>query len=388
MHPRNAHRTTTAGAATRRRRSRTRLIGALVGVAGLAVVIPGPAVAAGNGNALDSAKYDEPGTYQLKVTDRSAALEAIAAQPGVEPVSFPELVESRSGDTGSCGDACRSWPDHLNEDDRWYPQGVAGSEESNWADAPETEVLVSAWYQRTSPDNHAAVSSALKFVSTDDWQYRNVPLRLPVETDGGWTTEPLKSHNGGVAWAGPYLYVAATDRFHRFDLRTVMADDGGYFLVPDRTYVGVDQGPYGEPRLSSVSTDWTGQPALVSAEYTADDVAAEVIRWPLTDSGDLAASGGTVGSQDNFWIDKDSAIDKVQGVAARDGLYLFTGSKGTLDLARVDSQTDRATFTWGRTGDDTHIPEDLYLSDSRVYGQTEERGHRELFWAPLADVLP
>src|SRR5690606_18546849 len=210
VHPRNATQTPSGGAATRRRRSRTRLVGALVGVAGLAVVVPGPAVAAGNGNALDSAKYDEPGTYQLKVTDRSAALEAIAAQPGVEPVSFPELVESRSGDTGSCGDACRIWPDHLNEDDRWYPQGVAGSEESNWADAPETEVLVSAWYQRTSPDNHAAVSSALKFVSTDDWQYRNVPLRLPVETDGRSATAPLTSPDGGPAFAGPILPVAPT----------------------------------------------------------------------------------------------------------------------------------------------------------------------------------
>lgn len=373
----------------RRRRSPARVIGALAGVVGLAVVVPGQAVAAGNGNALDEAEHHEPGTYELDVLDRTEALESIGNQPEVEPVTFEELVESRWGETTSCGDTCRVWPDHLNDHDTWYPQGLAGSEESNWADAPETEVLVSAWYQRTSPDDHASVDSALKFVSTEDWQYRNVPLRIPVRTDdGGWTTEPLESHNGGVAWAGPYLYVAATSQFHRFDLRTIMADDDGYFMVPDRSYRGVDSEPYGAARLSSASTDWTGEPAIVSAQYTAEDEAAEVIRWPLNESGDLAEEDGTVGSQYNFWIDKDSSIDKVQGVAAVDGLYLFTGSAGTLDLARVDTQEDRDTFDWGRTGDETHIPEDLYLSGANVYGQTEVPGHRELFWAAREDILP
>ncbi|WP_163541299.1 hypothetical protein [Occultella kanbiaonis] len=379
------------GAATGRRTHHLsgRVIGALIGVTALVVAVPGPAQAAGDGNALDEAEHNEPGTYALDITDYSQAIDAIAAQPDVEQVPFDDLIASRSGDTTACGDSCRAWPDHIVTDDRWYPQGLAGSEESNWAQAPDTEILVSAWYQRTSPDNHAAVDSALKFISTDDWRYRNVPLRLPVPSDDGWTTEPLASHNGGVAWAGPYLYVAATDRIHRFDLRTVMSDDGGYFLVPDRTYVGVDQEPYGIPRLSSVSTDWTGQPAIVSAEYGADEATTtEVIRWPLTPSGDLAAEGGTVGSQDNFWVDKDSSIDRVQGVAAQDGVYLFSGSAGTLDRARVGTQTDRDTWTWGRTGTDTDIPQDLYISDSNVYGQTEERGDRYVFWAAGAQVLP
>ncbi|CAM3264187.1 hypothetical protein OCAE111667_00415 [Occultella aeris] len=388
MHPQKAHPST--GATTRRggRRSHGRVIGILIGVSALAVAVPGPAGAAGNGAALDEAAHNEPGTYELDITDRSQALEAIGELPGVAPVSFTDLIASRTGETSECGESCRAWPDDLNTDDRWYPQGLAGSGESNWAQAPATEVLVSAWYERTSPDDHAAVDSALTFVSTDDWRYRTVPLRLPVQTDDGWTTQPLASHNGGVAWAGPYLYVAATDRIHRFDLRTAMTDDEGYFLVPDRTYVGVDQGPYGVPRLSSISTDWTGEPALVSSEYAADDVTTEVVRWPLTDSGDLAGQDGIVGSQTNFWIDKDSSIDKVQGVAAQDGVYLFSGSAGTLDLARVGTQTDRDTLIWGRTGTDTHIPQDLYIGAANVYGQTEEPGHRNLFWQAQEDVLP
>ncbi|GAB2620949.1 hypothetical protein [Pseudactinotalea suaedae] len=391
MHPQTNARSATSTSSRRRSRRLSAHLGSAVAIAATALAVAGTGAAAapGNGTALDEAEYHDPGTYALDVTDYSQAIDAIAGQPDVDQVSFDELIASRSGETTSCGETCRTWPEHLSSDDRWYPQGLAGSEESNWSEAPDAEVLVSAWYQRTSPEEHAAVDSALKFVSTDDWRYRNVPLRLPVQTDDGWTTEPLASHNGGVAWAGPYLYVAATDRIHRFDLRTTMSDDEGYFLVPDSTYVGIDQDPYGEPRLSAISTDWTGQPALVSAEYSADENATtEVVRWPLSASGELAAESGVVGSQDNFWVDKDSSVDKVQGVGAHEGLYLFSGSAGTLDTARVGSQTDRGTLTWGRTGDDTDIPQDLYLSESNVYGQTEERTDRYLFWESRDDVLP
>jgi hypothetical protein len=391
MHPQTNGRSASRTPCRRRSHRLSALRGSAVvaAVAAVAVAGTGSAAAAGNGSALDEAEYDAPGTYALDVTDYSEAIDAIAGQPGVDQVSFDELVASRSGATTSCGDTCRTWPEHLDSDTRWFPQGLAGSEESNWSQAPDTEVLVSAWYQRTSVEEHAAVDSALKFLSTDDWRYRNVPLRLPVLEDGGWTTVPLASHNGGVAWAGPYLYVAATDEIHRFDLRTTMFDGEGYFLVPDRTYAGIDQEPYGEPRLSAISTDWTGQPALVSAEYArGESTTTEVIRWPLSASGDLVTENGIVGSQVNFWVDKDSSIDKVQGIAAHEGLYLFSGSAGTLDTARVGSQTDRSTLTWGRTGDDTDIPQDLYVSESNVYGQTEERGDRYVFWEPRDGVLP
>lgn len=374
-------------------RRRATKAGALL--AGLALatspltIAPLTATAAGDGNALDEAKYHGEGTYQLDVTAYDDAIEAIQAQPGVEQIPLGDLMAARTAETISCGDACRQWPAHLNEDDRWYPQGLAGSEESNWSGAPETELVVSAWYQRTSPDDHAAVNSALKFLSTDDWKYRNVPLRLPVEEDGAWTTEKLKSHNGGVAWAGPYLYVAATDRFYRFDTRQVMEDADGVFLVPDRVYTAVEKDPYGKARLSSVSTDWTGEPALVSAEYNADAETTQVIRWPLDADGDLSASGGTVGSQYNFWVDKNSSIKKVQGVESHQGRYFFSISAGMLERARVGSQADRARTEWGMTGSDTDIPQDLYAVPGQdMFGQTEERTDRRVFWRPMAELLP
>lgn len=375
--------------------SRTRTVRGSALLAGVALVAtslvttPVTATADGNGNALDEAEHDEPGTYALDVTSYDDAIEAIADKPGVEQIPLADLMAARTAETVACGEDCRQWPDHLNDHDRWYPQGLAGSEEANWAAAPETELVVSAWYERTSPDDHTAVNSALKFVATDDWKYRNVPLRLPVEKGGEWTTRPLASHNGGVAWAGPYLYVAATDRLHRFDTRDIMRDQEGVFLVPDRTYVAVDKEPYGTARLSSVSTDWTGEPALVSAQYNADAVTTQVIRWPLDADGDLPAEAGTVGSQHNFWIDKDSSIRKVQGVESHEGLYYFSTSGGQLERARVGTQDDRARTDWGRDADGTHIPEDLYAVPGQdMFGQTEVPSERRLFWRPMEELLP
>lgn len=373
-----------------RTRQASALLAGLALAASPVIVAPLTATAAGDGNALDEAEHHGEGTYQLDVTTYDEAIEAIQAQPGVEQIPLADLMAARTAETISCGADCRQWPDHLNDDARWYPQGLAGSEESGWSGAPGTELVVSAWYQRTSPGDHTAVNSALKFLSTDDWKYRNVPLRLPVETDdGGWTTEKLKSHNGGLAWAGPYLYVAATDRFYRFDTRQIMEDGEGTFLVPDRVYVAVDKEPYGQARLSSVSTDWSGEPALVSAEYNADAATTHVIRWPLAADGTLPADGGTVDSQYNFWVDKNSSIQKVQGVESHEGLYYFTTSAGNLERARVGTQDDRARTEWGRTGDDTHIPQDLYAVPGQdMVGQTEEQHERRVFWRPMADLLP
>lgn len=387
VHHETSHRTTgTAGG--RRRRVPALLAGAALTLAALAAA-PGAATAQGDGNALDETEHHGPGTFQLDVTSYDAAIEGIAGRDGVAAVPFDELMAARTAETVSCGQACRQWPDHLNEDDRWYPQGLAGSDESHWAGAPEAEVVVSAWYQRTSPENHAAVDSALKFVSTDDWRYRNVPLRMPVQKDGAWTTEKLRSHNGGAAWAGPYLYATSGTTLYRFDVRDILRDDSGVFLLPDRVYRGVTKEPYGKATLSSISTDWTEGPALVSAEYDADPVTTDVVRWPLSADGELVVEDGAVDSAYNIRVDKDSRIRKVQGVESHEGLYYFSRSAGALERARVGTQDDRAATTWGRTGDDTDIPEDLYaVPGQNMYGQTEERTDRYLFWRPMSELLP
>ncbi|ACQ80851.1 hypothetical protein Bcav_2606 [Beutenbergia cavernae DSM 12333] len=389
--PHRAAAATTAATTTTGTRRRGLVAGvALATTTALLALVPSAAGAAGNGNALDEAEHHGDGVFRMEVTSHDAGVEGVAARDDVERVAFDDVLADRTGEMTSCGDSCWEWPAHLDDATRWYPQGLAGSRESRWAGAPDQDVLVSSWYRRAAPDDHASVDSTLKFFAADDGRYRNVPLRLPVEEGSGWGTEPLAIHAGGVAWAGPYLYVAATDGLFRFDLGDVMRDGDGYFLVPDREYQGIDAGPYGQPRLSSVSTDWSGEPALVSAEYNADNVATEVVRWPLAADGELVTSDGVVGSSYNFWVDADSSIDKVQGVAAHEGLYFFSQSPGELDTGRVGTQTDRSTIeSWGMTGSDTDVPEDLYaVPGQRMYGQTEERTDRRVFWRDWADVMP
>ena len=214
-------------------------------------------------------------------------------------------------------------------------------------------------------------------------------MRIPVQTTGGWTTERLAAHAGGLAWAGPFVYVASTDRLYRFDMRQIFTSGGSPFLLPDRRYLVVPKQPYEDnPRLSSVSTDWSGAPALVTAEYSATNKTTDVVRWPLRPGGGLAITHGGVSSRYNFWVDKDSSIDKVQGVEAHRGTYWFSTSNGDLQRGRVGTQTGRETFDgWGTSGADSDVPQDLYaVPGQRMYGQTEERTDRRIFWRPMSAV--
>ncbi len=346
-----------------------------------AVAVPAvPVGAGGDGNALDQARHHGNGVYRLRGHSYEPALRAILGQGAVRKVSFDRFMSSKPGVMERCGRACRRWPKALMNSSTWYPQGLAGSKESRWKYlSGRPEIVVSSWYQRRSASDSTSVGSSLKFISTRNWRYRNIPLRVPVQTGSGWTTERLQTHAGGVAWAGRYLYVAGTDRLYRFDLTQIFRSGSGPFLLPDRRYLTVDKEPYGEPRLSSVSTDWSGTPSLVTARYEVDDVTAEVVRWPIDSSGALRVNGGVVGSDYNFWIDKDSAIDNVQGVESHNGTYLFSnsGGDGDLERARVETQYLRETFGW--RGDDT--PQDLYAAAGhRLYGQTESRYERRVFW--------
>lgn len=352
-----------------------------------ASALPTDAGAGGNGNALDVAKHHARGTYRLRVHSYEPALKAIVGQSTVRRISFDRFMSTKPGALSRCGSTCRRWPDKLKHSATWYPQGLTGSKESRWDHvAGRREIVVSSWYKRRSASDHTSVASSLKFISTRSWRFRSIPLRVPVQTGSGWTTEPLQTHAGGAAWAGRFIYVAGTDRLYRFDLRQIFRSGSGPFLLPDRRYLAVDKKPYGAARLSSVSTDWSGKPSLVTARYHVDDVTAEVVRWPLTSGGGLASRRGAVPSRYNFWIDKDSAIDNVQGVESHRGTYLFSnsGGDGDLDRARVGTQRRRKTFDWngGLT------PQDLDAAvGHRVYGQTEARHGRRVFWRSFSSIF-
>lgn len=357
---------------------------ALVAALAAGLACAAPAVARGNGNALDTAKYDAPGTYQLSVASYESYFAGYVREPGVASTSFTKVLANLPQALSVCGGHCRRWPERLENSATAIPQGLAGTREAHWsARAGKPDVLASTWY--LTRGGHT-VGSLVRFVDTSTWRFRTVHLLGWTGSSSAPGVTALPAHAGGAAWAGRYLYLAATHTLYRFDLTQIVRTKHGPQLLPDRVYTTLNVDPYGASTLSSVSTDWTGTPALVTARYTAGDVTDEVVRWPLRSDGGLHVHHGRVLSSYNFWIDKDSSIDNVQGVACHDGTYLFanSGHDGDLDRARVGTQTDRASFAWyGADG-----PEDLYVAPgTRVYGNTEHAGKRYVFWRPYSAVL-
>lgn len=340
---------------------------------------------ADGGNALNTA-HASPGNFQLNYTSLQSQLTAAANRPGTSSVDFWTTVKAGAGTTTSCGTACREWQDSANNDTLWYPQGLAGTLESNWNSPPPQQVIASGWYKRpTADDGSSSTDTAIKFLFTTTptgttWNYRHIPLRT---ADAAGATSPLTAHMGGLAWAGSAIYMASTDRIYRFDVRDMLRDADGAFLLPNAVYVDRASAPGGKARLSSLSTDWsTSPPALVSAEYSAEDDTARttVVRWPLTSGAGLVVTNNIVNSESDYNITPSSDINRVQGVASKNGLYYFSGSLNRLDSARADSQVDRKSrTTWGVSGG---IPQDLYLESgtSRLFGQTEKRTLRRVFW--------
>lgn len=366
----------------------------------MAMVLAVPAAAALPGDAIhadsDDHGLDRPprhgkGVYRLRVNGNEGVIDTLLRRDDVRKVSFGKVMSHKPGQMSRCGPRCRRWPNKLMNSERQYPQGLTGSNESRWgALAGRREIVVASWYQRRTEDDHTSVGSSVKFISTKSWKFRSVPMMMAVPYGSSYRLERLRAHAGGAAWAGRYLYIADTDRMHRFDLRQIMRTRNGPFLLADRVYVGIDKEPFGKARLSSVSTDWSGKPSLVTAEYadaSKGEVRTSVVRWPIGKRGALRTGRrGVVQSRHNLFVDKDSNIDNVQGVESHRGTYLFSCSGGTdrLERRRVESTALRAHFDW--RGDDT--PQDLYGAvGRRLYGHTEGRYNRRVFWRSFSHIL-
>ncbi len=372
-----------------------RMVAALVVMclALLAVPASGARANDSDGNALDRTTSVD-GWFKMHMLSYEGIINGLIAKPDISVVSLASvLAMSEDGRLSSCGDQCEQWPAAL-QDNLWYPQGLTGSEESSWPSRPATEVLVSGSYQRSSESDHTSVASRVQFISTANWSYRTVPLRMGTYDymTGVYSYKPLTIHIGGLAWADRYLYAVDTDRIYRFDLTQILRNSGGPFMVPDRQYYNVAGIGGGSARLSSISTDWSSSPpALVTAEWNPNQSAdADVVRWPLNDNGTLVVnSSDTVLSSDALYVDADSSIDEVQGVESVNGVYFFSCSTGELQRARVESPADRKSWRWGSGLIDSWIPQDSYaVAGQRIYGQSEERNDRRVFWKPMSDVMP
>ena len=137
---------------------------------------------------------------------------------GGQDCSYPGSGEAR----GFCwGQGDDSTPD-------WIPQGLTASWDANAGGQVDGHrVMITTWYEKGGLDRGVRVT----FVNLDDPKkptYRHAILVTPT-ADGG--IAPVRTHAGGIAWAGDQLYVADTwGGLRVFDLRHIWKG------APDETH--------------------------------------------------------------------------------------------------------------------------------------------------------
>ena len=248
----------------------------------------------------------------------------------------PARVPGLAVDRGFGWDAA----DHRSE--RWWPQGITSS-----ADASESELvggrrlLVVSWYSKNlGGQNHG---SRITVVDLETLRYRHVLLVVPKRhRTGRVSLEPLLVHAGGLAWAGPYLHVAATARgllsCHVDDILRVdePQDTFGYpFVLPVRfAYEAHAEGETERLRYSFVSLDRSSAPPdLVVGEYGRGQMTRRLARFPLEPvTHHLAAHSD--GTSRPVFLDA-RGLGHMQGAAAVDGTYYVTVSRGRHLLGRM-----------------------------------------------------
>lgn len=342
-------------------------------------------------------------------------MDQLATGPDYDAITFGEVqAEVRSGPTlrsdcavkpqhvGWASGSIRCFSSADTATSEWFTQGLAGSEEYRTSNTPGrgSPFMIATWCYRGGASKCTDETEDRTRISVIDHavgRYKNVTLSQMIKTHGQlrpWNLD-FGMHAGGAAVAGPYLYVSDTTAIHQFDLRRLLRSGSSRTLTIPRVASHVL--PSGSPNLfSSISIDGSNRsaPALVAVEYEPDrSNEAIVSRWPLTSAGDLrhvVRTGAKVTSSAIHVIDGDSDIDRVQGVVATNGRYLFSTSDQTIERARVGvvrSQADKC-IRWGGgvpamfEGDRDNGPaEDLYHSprEGFVAGINERSGNRA-FW--------
>lgn len=157
-----------------------------------------------------------------------------------------------------------TWDAADRRDPAWMPQGVAAS----------GSVLLVSWYAKAGGARISILDLATR-------RYRHALL---VSS----SLEPVHVHAGGLAWAGPWLYVAATRRgLLAFHLSDLALDPALGLVLPVRaTYRGD-----GDFRFSYCSS--TGS-SLLAGEYGNSSQSRRLARFPLDPSGVLGTAGTLV----------------------------------------------------------------------------------------------
>lgn len=261
------------------------------------------------------------------------------------------------------------WDADDAADERWYPQGITSSHDAMpgglWRGH---EIVLVSW----ALDNYAA--TRISFAELEAGavrRYRHVLLGEPTR----WPWErrvrlrPVRVHAGGIAWSGPYLWVADTIRGLRaFAVDEILELPGGDLVMPQ---VGAHHlRPFAAiaargPRFSFVSLERSpgdAPPTLLSGEYRDKRPGARIVRWPLPEKGPrppraLAASAAFRTGRTN--------LQAVLGIDRRLLLVSSAGRRpGSLAVYRDGDANPSAVHPWATGPEDlTHLRgRDLVIS--------------------------
>ncbi|UDY22848.1 hypothetical protein [Nocardioides sp. Kera G14] len=211
------------------------------------------------------------------------------------------------------------WDKHDRSDPTWFPQGVAHSWHTGYAD----NVLVVSWY------SNKGEGSRVTFLDLRTGRYRHVLL---VDATSRGRMRPVMVHAGGLVWHGRWLHVAATRQgfltFRVDDLMHDPTEELGYaYVLPLRTIHQATAGEHDEMlRYSFLSLDRTDRvPALVVGEYGRLGKSTRIARFALDEQTGLLVLGPDGQAQA---IEVGEGVPQMQGAVVVDGVYYATVSHG------------------------------------------------------------
>jgi hypothetical protein len=258
--------------------------------------------------------------------------------------------------------------------DYWTPQGITGN---------GGNVQAVSWYRGKSGHE---TSVRIAFVNRNEGAHGEYRFGLLVKPTGGSHFAQVKRHAGGIAWVGPYLYMADTHYGIRvFDLtRTLQVPKSRKGSTGDYRYLIPQIGSYqrsggGALTFSALSLDRSnpGAPAIVAGEYLKrtkkHPVLTRIARWPINGKSRVARSEAT-----QAW---HTTFDQLQGVITHNGRVFVSSTQGAgvlyHGLPRKAAQAD----PWGKG------PEGLYAVDGQLWTLTEARNHRTVFGKTFKSLL-
>lgn len=297
------------------------------------------------------------GVHLQRTDDNVREIDALSAVLG-EPTGLDGLLADlkydvrRSRAPRLLGRAVREayrWDPYDERDEQWYPQGISTSaESSDTEDIDGRRVLVTTWYS-TGRDGTKR-GSRVTFVDLDSGRYRHVLLVVPgLDEAGRLTLRPMNIHAGGIAWAGPWLHVAATAKGFVTasvdDIMRVAGDDGRpdqfgvdgravysyghrYVLPVRATHQAYADEGHERLRYSFLSLDRrSNPPALVAGEYGLRAKATTRLARFQLDPATWQLQTGDDGFSRPLAVD-EGGVRKMQGAVVAGGRYHVTVSRG------------------------------------------------------------